>query len=80
MDVLIRGKVSESRRVVLPARLCKELGIEDGADVLFSRSGDSIKITIVDKAIRHAQEKVRQFIPEGAKCSSDVTDVRRHAS
>ena len=38
MEQVIRGKVS-ARRVVLPAELRKEFGIEDGADITSHPSG-----------------------------------------
>jgi bifunctional DNA-binding transcriptional regulator/antitoxin component of YhaV-PrlF toxin-antitoxin module len=77
MEVLIRGKVSESRRVVLPAELCKSFGIEDGADVLFSRTEHGIQITTIDQAIRRAQEMVRRFIPAGTNLAADIGNNRR---
>jgi AbrB family looped-hinge helix DNA binding protein len=77
MDQVIRGKVSESGRVVLPAELRKEFGIKDGSEVLFSRTEHGIQITTLDQAIRHAQELVRRYIPEDVSLVEELRKDRR---
>jgi AbrB family looped-hinge helix DNA binding protein len=77
MDQVIRGKVSESGRVVLPAELRKEFGIKDGEEVLFSRTEHGIQITTLDQAIRHAQELVRRYIPEGVSLVDELRKDRQ---
>jgi AbrB family looped-hinge helix DNA binding protein len=80
MSSFIRGKVSGAGRVVLPAELRKELGIEDGQDVLFSRTEHGIQITTLDEAIRKAQEMVRRYVPEGTSLVGDLHEARRKDS
>jgi bifunctional DNA-binding transcriptional regulator/antitoxin component of YhaV-PrlF toxin-antitoxin module len=76
MSDFIRGKVSAGR-VVLPSELRKELGIEDGADVVFSRTEHGIQITTLDQAIRQAQALVRRYVPEGVSLVDELRDARR---
>ena len=76
MEEFIRGKVSAGR-VVLPAELRKEFGIEDGTDVIFSRTSHGIRITTLDDAIRQAQETVRRYVPEGVSLVDDLREARR---
>ena len=76
METFMRGKVSAGR-VVLPAELRKELGIEDGADVIFSRTEHGIQITTLDQAIEQAQETVRRYIPEGVSLVEALRTTRR---
>ena len=76
MGDFIRGKVSAGR-VVLPAELRKELGIEDGADVVFSRSDYGIQITTLDQAIRQAQAMVRAYVPEGVSLVEELRTARQ---
>jgi AbrB family transcriptional regulator (stage V sporulation protein T) len=73
----IRGKVSGAGRVVVPAELRKEFGIEDGVDVVFSRTEHGIQITTLDQAIQQAQEKVRRFVPEGLSLVGELREDRR---
>jgi len=63
--------------VVLPAELRKELGIEVGEDVIFSRTGFGIQITTLDQDIRQSQVLVRRFVPKGVSLVDELHDVRR---
>jgi len=54
----------------------KALGIEDGADVVFSRTEYGIQITTLDDAIRQAQETVRRYVPEGVSLVDDLREAR----
>ena len=76
MDQIIRGKV-HAGRVVLPAELRNQLGIKDGEEVLFSRTGHGIEIRTLDEAIRQAQETVRQYVPEGVSLVDELLEDRR---
>lgn len=77
MGNCIRGKVSGAGRVVLPVELRKECGIEDGEDVIFSRTEYGIQITTLDQAIRQAQGMVRQYVPEGVSLVEELRQARR---
>jgi antitoxin PrlF len=77
MSDFIRGKVSTTGRVVLPAELRKEFGIEDGADVVFSRTAHGIEVKTLDQAIREAQERVRKYVPEGVSLVDELREARR---
>ncbi len=80
MSNFIRGKVSGEGRVVLPAELRKAFGIEDGQDVIFSRTEHGIQITTLDEAIRQAQQIVRRHVPEGVSLVDDLHEARRQDS
>lgn len=80
MSGIIRGKVSGAGRVVLPAELRKECGIEDGEEVVFSRTEYGIHITTLDQAIRQAQKMVRQFVPAGTSLVDELHESRREDS
>ena len=66
MTDFIRGKVSGAGRVVLPSELRRELGIEAGADVIFSRTEHGIAITTLDRAHRQAQEDGARYVPKAS--------------
>jgi AbrB family transcriptional regulator, stage V sporulation protein T len=80
MSEFIRGKVSGAGRVVLPAELRKVFGIEDGEDVVFSRTEYGIQVTTLDHAIRQAQEMTRRYLPEGVSLVDVLRDTRRQDS
>jgi len=67
----IRGKVSASGRIVLPSELRKSFGIEDGTEVIFSRTEYGIQITPVHFAIRRAQELCAKLVSPSPTRGSD---------
>ena len=77
MGDFIRGKVSGAGRVVVPSELRKEFGIEDGVDVVFSRTRYGVQVTTLDQAIRQAQETVRRYVPEGVSLVDELREDRR---
>lgn len=77
MSDFIRGKVSGMGRVVLPAELRKAFGIEDGEDVIFSRTEYGIQVSTLDDAIRQAQEITRRYVPEGISLVDALRETRR---
>jgi bifunctional DNA-binding transcriptional regulator/antitoxin component of YhaV-PrlF toxin-antitoxin module len=77
MGEFIRGEVSGAGRVVVPSELRKEFGIEDGVEVVFSRTQHGIQITTLDQAIRQAQELVRRYVPQGVSLVDDLREARR---
>src|SRR5258708_726370 len=77
MGDFIRGRVSGAGRVVRPSELRRELGIDDGAEVVFSRTDYGIQIPPLAQAIRQAQEMVRRYVPEGTSLVEDLHQARR---
>jgi AbrB family looped-hinge helix DNA binding protein len=80
MSGFIRGKVSGAGRVVLPAELRKDFGIEDGVEVIFSRTEHGIQVTTLDEAIRQAQELTRRYVPEGVSLVDELRKARQEDS
>ncbi len=72
--------MSAAGRVVLPAELRKDYGIEEGQDVIFSRSEHGIQIMSIEHAIRQAQELVRRYIPEEVSLVDELHNARREDS
>jgi AbrB family looped-hinge helix DNA binding protein len=77
MEQVIRGKVSAGR-VVLPAELRKAFGIEDGAEVVFSRTEHGIEIRTLDEAIRQAQALCAKYMVHPAEARAILTRTQVH--
>lgn len=75
MEQVIRGKVSAGR-VVLPAEMRKAFGIEDGADVVFSRTEHGIEVRTLGEAIRQAQELCARYIQPGVSLVQELRKER----
>ena len=68
----IRGRVTESGRLSLPADFRKTLGLDRGGDVIIELDGSDIRIRSVKAAIARAQALSQQFL--GDKPGSSVDD------
>ena len=75
MEQVSRGKV-HAGRVVLPAELRKAFGIEDGAEVIFSRTEHGIEIKTLDEVIRQAQELCARYIKPGVSLVEELRKER----
>ncbi len=75
MEQVIRGKVSAGR-VVLPAEWRKAYGIEDGADVVFSRTEHGIEVRTLGEAVKQAQELCAKYIAPGVSLVDELRKER----
>jgi AbrB family looped-hinge helix DNA binding protein len=73
----IRARVTEAGRVVIPAELRKELGIEEGQDVVFTRDGNGIRIITLEEAIRQVQDYFAGLAPPEVLLSEELIAERR---
>jgi len=79
--VSLRARVAEAGRVVIPAELRKDLGIEEGEEVVFRRDGNGIRITTLKEAIRELQEYFAGLAPPDVRLSEElIADRRREAA
>ena len=66
----VRGRVSESGRLSLPAEFRKAMGLERGGDVVVELEDREIRIRTVDEVVARAQALARELI--GGKPGADV--------
>ncbi len=75
MESTNRGKVSAGR-VVLPAGLRREFSIEDGSDVVFSRTEHGIEIKTLAEVVKQAQQLCAQYIKPGVSLVDELRKER----
>jgi len=77
----IRGRVTESGRVSLPAELRKAVGLDRGGEVIFELDGREIRIRTLDEVIDHAQALSRRILGgrTGASVDAFLAERRREA-
>jgi AbrB family looped-hinge helix DNA binding protein len=68
----IRGKVTESGRLSLPAEFRRAVGLERGGDVVVELDGREIRIRPVEEVIARAQSITRRAL--GGKSGASVDD------
>ena len=77
----IRGRVTKSGRVSLPAELRKAIGLDRGGDVVFELDGREIRIRTVDEVIDRAQAITKRLLGGKPEASVDafLAERRREA-
>ena len=76
----IRLKLSENGRVVIPAHVRKDLGVESGGEILLERQKDGYRLTTRRQRSREAQETIRRYIKPGVSLVDELIAERREAA
>jgi AbrB family looped-hinge helix DNA binding protein len=72
-----RAKITEGGRIVIPAEYRRALGLHTGDEVILSLEDGELRIFTPLQAIKHAQELVRRFIPQGRSMADELIAERR---
>ena len=72
-----RTKLTEGGRIVIPSEYRQALGLQIGDEVILRLEDGEVRIFTPEQAIKHAQELVRRFIPEGRSLSDELIAERR---
>ncbi len=73
----IRLKLSENGRVVIPAEVRRELGVEAGGELLLERQENGYRLTTRRQRIREAQQMMRRYIKPGTHAVDELIAERR---
>ncbi len=73
----VRAKITEGGRIVIPAEYRRALGLHTGDEVILSLEDGELHIFTPLQAIKHAQELVRRFIPQGRSLADELISERR---
>jgi len=63
MTEFIRSRITDAGRVVIPAELRREYGLNDGQEVVFCRGDAGLELLTVPQALKRAQDEIRKYIP-----------------
>jgi AbrB family looped-hinge helix DNA binding protein len=74
---VVRTKVGEGGRIVIPAEYRRELGLCVGDTVLMQLVDGEIHMFTPEHGIRRAQAWVRSFVPEGVSLADELIQERR---
>jgi bifunctional DNA-binding transcriptional regulator/antitoxin component of YhaV-PrlF toxin-antitoxin module len=77
MENVIHTKLSEGRRVAIPAELCQRYGIEPGDPVVLEPSATGIVMRPLDAVIREVQAFFTDAAPPGVVLSEELISDRR---
>ena len=74
---VIKTKMGEGGRLVIPAGYRKALGLKPGDDVVLFLEEGEIRIVTARQAIQRAQALVRRYVPKGHSLSEELIRERR---
>lgn len=77
MSHVIHTKMSEGRRVVIPAEMCHEYGLEPGDPVVLEPSESGIVLRPLDTVIHEVQAFFADVAPPDVLLSEELSKDRR---
>lgn len=72
-----RGRVRSGGRLQIPARLRRELGLEDGEVVVMRTVEGELRVRPYRDVIAEVQASVRKYVPAGISLSDELIADRR---
>lgn len=78
--VEVRLRVATNGRVVIPARVRKELGLESGGEIILERQENGYRLTTRRQRIEEAQKYLRRFVKPGRSVVDELIKERREAA
>jgi antitoxin PrlF len=76
----IRAKVAEDGGIVIPVEYLRALSLRAGDEVFLRLEDGALRIFSLHRAVEHAQELVRLYVPEGRSLSEELIEERRQES
>jgi len=73
----IKTRLTEGGRVVIPVEYRQALGLQVGDELIMRLEGGEVRIFTPRQAVKHAQELVRHYIPQGRLLSDELLAERR---
>jgi AbrB family looped-hinge helix DNA binding protein len=80
MDQGIRLRLNANGRVVIPASVRKELGVEAGDELILEKKDDVFFLTTQQQRIQRAQRRAKSHLPEGTSLADELIAERRKAA
>lgn len=74
---LFHVRVSDGRRVVLPAEVCKQLGIDVGDTVVVDVAGGKVELHTFDTTLAEFRALLASKIPPGVSIVDELLAERR---
>lgn len=72
--------MTDGGRLVIPAELRRELGLQPGSEVVLDIADGELRIRSVHQAIKRAQSLVRRYVEPGASLADELIAERREAA
>jgi AbrB family looped-hinge helix DNA binding protein len=73
----VSTKIAEGGRIVIPAQLRRELGLEIGDEVIVRVKDGELRVLTRAEAVKRAQEKVRHHVKRSRSLVDELSAERR---
>ncbi|MHB8600916.1 MAG: AbrB/MazE/SpoVT family DNA-binding domain-containing protein [Ktedonobacteraceae bacterium] len=73
----IKTKLLEGCSVVIPVPYCQALGLQTGDELIMRLEDGEIRIVTPQSQLKHAQDLIRHYIPQGRLLSDELLAERR---
>ncbi|MEO8972232.1 MAG: AbrB/MazE/SpoVT family DNA-binding domain-containing protein [Ktedonobacteraceae bacterium] len=73
----IKTRLTEGGRVVIPVEYRQALGLQVGDELIMRLEDGEVRIFTPRQAVKHAQELIRHYIPQGRILSDELLAERR---
>ncbi len=70
----------ESRRLALPADLCRKLRFKPGERLLLTQNGNQLAVTSLRQQAEQMREELRGLLSEGKPLTADFKELRKAES
>lgn len=80
MEQGIRLRLNANGRVVIPAAVRKELGVEAGDELILEKKDDVFFLTTQQQRIQRAQRRVKARVAAGTSLADELIAERRKAA
>jgi antitoxin PrlF len=74
--IQIKTRLAEGGRIVIPAEYRQALGLRTGDEVILRLEDGTLRIITPGQAIKHAQELLRPYLPQGRSLSDELIAER----
>jgi AbrB family looped-hinge helix DNA binding protein len=75
-----RTRVTEGGRLVIPAEIRRQLGLQPGAEVVLDVTNEELRIRSVRQAIENAQLLVRRYVTSSTSLADELISERHEAA
>jgi len=72
-----KTQLTEEGLIAIPAEYLQALGLQTGDELILRIVDGEIRLSAPQQAIKHAQELLRRYLPEGRSLSDELLAERR---
>lgn len=76
---LARVKIGTNGRLIVPAKLRREIGLSDGITVVIEAIEGELRIRKMEDVIRNAQERLKKYFGETSLSEKLISERREEA-